>query len=141
MSYRDPETLRRLYHEEGKSAPEIAEEYDVTPQTIYHWMDEHGIERRSATQKHTRGTGRGGVGSDPVPLDINPSTGYWRWRISVDGTRYTVPVHRLVAVAEYGFDEVCGNVVHHENEMKLDNRHSNISLMDGDDHLRHHSPY
>lgn len=39
-----------------------------------------------------------------------------------------VPVHKLVAVAEYGIDAVKENDVHHLNTISWDNRPENISL-------------
>lgn len=52
---------------------------------------------------------------------------------------HKVQVHRLVAVAEYGFDAVADKVVHHESKHGLDNRPSNIGLMDRSDHSRMHA--
>ena len=43
--YHDEVTLRSLYHDEGLSGIEIADRFGVAAQTIYDWMDKHGIER------------------------------------------------------------------------------------------------
>lgn len=45
--YHDAETLDYLYNEKGLSAPEIANRFGVSSQTIYEWMDKHSIERNT----------------------------------------------------------------------------------------------
>lgn len=66
--------------------------------------------------------------------------GYTKWAGSdtADGGAH-VYVHRLLAVAEYGFDAVCDNVVHHINGLPYDNRHSNIAVMTQSDHVTQHN--
>lgn len=41
--YADKDVLIELYVDEGMSGREIADRYDVSHTTIYHWLDEHGI--------------------------------------------------------------------------------------------------
>jgi len=48
-------------------------------------------------------------------------------------------IHRLVAVAEYGFDAVVENHVHHKNHIPWDNRPSNLELMSQEEHYRYHA--
>lgn len=67
--------------------------------------------------------------------------GYEQWATVACGEQKITSVHRLLAVAEYGFDAVVGQDVHHENEVPWDNRPENISLMDPGDHIRHHEPW
>lgn len=58
-----------------------------------------------------------------------------------DGARYqkrSVMVHRLQAVAEWGFDRVADKVVHHKNGVPWDNRIENLQLMDRGEHSRLH---
>jgi hypothetical protein len=45
--YRDGETLYELYVQQDLGTPEIADRLDTTSATIYYWLDEHDIERRS----------------------------------------------------------------------------------------------
>lgn len=45
-SHTDPETLRRLYHDEGLTLAEIGERFDRDRATIGHHFEKHGIERR-----------------------------------------------------------------------------------------------
>lgn len=44
--YKDAETLRRLYHEEELSQPEIGERFGVSHVTIGNWMERLGVETR-----------------------------------------------------------------------------------------------
>lgn len=61
---------------------------------------------------------------------------YWRsWNPDGEEIMY---VHRLVAVAEYGFDAVAGNHVHHKNGIQWDNRPDNIEVKAEKDHLADH---
>jgi hypothetical protein len=48
--YRDAETLRRLYHDEGLSTADIAERFDVGRSTTTRWLEKHGIERRNPAE-------------------------------------------------------------------------------------------
>lgn len=56
-----------------------------------------------------------------------------------DNERANIAVHRLVAVAKYGYDRVVENVVHHENRHGLDNRPANLELMTKEDHSAMHA--
>jgi len=47
-------------------------------------------------------------------------------------------VHRLLAVVKYGFDAVCGKIVHHKNGISFDNRYENIEIMSQEEHVREH---
>lgn len=47
--YKDEDYLRKKYHDDEMSMPEIAEECGVAFETVRYWMDENDIERRSAS--------------------------------------------------------------------------------------------
>jgi len=72
---------------------------------------------------------------------VNPKVGF----IHIDRYEYFrgqqnsdyVPLHRLVAVAEYGIEEVKEKHVHHKNGVRFDNRPSNLELMSDVDHTLH----
>ncbi len=66
--------------------------------------------------------------------------GYECWRHMIDGKNHYVAVHRLAAVAEYGFDEVAGKDIHHRNAIKWDNRPQNLVPEDKVEHCRDHAP-
>ena len=55
------------------------------------------------------------------------SKGYERWSCSdTEGGMEICYVARLAAVAEFGFEEVCGKEVHHKNRIPWDNRLCNL---------------
>lgn len=68
------------------------------------------------------------------------SSGYMRWtgKYSVDDNA-SVYVHRLLAVAKYGFSDVADRVVHHKNTVPWDNRPDNIEVMTQSDHASQHN--
>jgi hypothetical protein len=63
---------------------------------------------------------------------------YTQIRHMYKGERWFVLIHRLIAVAKYGFDDVCDNVVHHKSGFGLDNRHENIGLLERAEHSSEH---
>jgi len=50
------------------------------------------------------------------------------------GERHSFPLHKLVAVAEYGIDEVKGKHIHHKNKHSIDNRPSNLIPLEKSEH-------
>jgi len=62
------------------------------------------------------------------------SNGYKMFR-GGDNCDY-VPIHRLVAVAEYGVDEVKEKHIHHKNGVKWDNRPENLEPLSNSEHQR-----
>jgi len=71
---------------------------------------------------------------------VNGSAGY----IHIDGYPYIrgqrnsdyVPIHRLVAVAEFGVSDVVEKHVHHKNGVRWDCRPENLELLSNSDHQR-----
>lgn len=123
--WRNAETLRTLYHGEGYSLRDIADELGCTPRTVNVWMDKHEIETRPCPH------------SKPVHFNTNYQ-GYESWvHTSTDSTEHVL-VHRLLAVAEWGVGEVEGRVVHHENGVSWDNRPDNLELMTQSEHVELH---
>lgn len=64
--------------------------------------------------------------------------GQMRWGLFHNSEKTYLKVSRLLAISEYGFDEVCGKVVHHKNGIPWDDRPSNIELMTQSEHMSHH---
>jgi predicted DNA-binding transcriptional regulator YafY len=124
--HRDEDTLRRLYWSENKSLREMAEELEVGARTVSRNMEKCGVPRREPEHQ------RGGV-------HLRFNDGYLTWKPNVRGESYSVRVHRLVAVAEYGYEAVKSNVVHHKNRHKSDNRPENLELMTQAEHNREHA--
>lgn len=121
--WKDKETLLDLYHSQNMNMKEVAEELGCTAMSVHKYLHKYDIQVRSP--KHTRAE---------VPL-CNQYDGYVSW--SHGGK--TVFVHRLAAVAWYGFESVSDRVVHHENGVKYDNRESNLEPMTRAEHRRVHN--
>lgn len=65
--------------------------------------------------------------------------GYESWRANYDnGKTDYVKVHRLLAVAKYGFDEVTDMHVHHIKPIPWLNTHANITLETPENHAKKH---
>jgi predicted DNA-binding protein YlxM (UPF0122 family) len=122
----DEDALRELYHDENKSLEEVGEELDASAKAVQRPMERFEIPRRDP--RHTR---------DAPTLYVND--GYKTWHINDWNDQYNVRVHRLVAVAEHGYEAVKSNVVHHKNRHKCDNRTENLELMTQAEHNREHS--
>lgn len=52
---RDEEWLREQYKNQRKSTLEIADELDVSASTVSRWIDKHGIEKRSQSERQSEG--------------------------------------------------------------------------------------
>lgn len=119
--YRDRALLHDLYEKQEKSVLEIAEELDCSDTTVRNYLRRFGFLE---------------------PLDspayyVPREDGYDSW--IVDG--HAVRVHRLVAVAEWGFETVANaEAIHHRNTHKWDNRPANLLPCDSRaKHRREHS--
>jgi len=123
--YRDADRLRELYWDEGMSLSEVADTLSCSTSSIRKWMKHHDIPRRDGKDKYP-------------PRFHTHVSGYERWRHKTGGKRHSVRVHRLLAVAKYGFDPVKDMDVHHKNGVKWDNRIENIELMDSVEHGKLH---
>jgi len=122
------EELNRLYHEERMTLSEIGDEFGVTKRAVGRWMEKHGIVRRSYGIDATR---------TPPSYCVNMQ-GYEISKSCYDCEIQQVRLHRLVAVAEYGFDAVSGNDVHHVNQIPWDNRPDNLEVMSRSEHMSLH---
>jgi len=137
--YRDEDRLRELYQERGLTTREIADELGCTNGTVSKYLNEYDIE--------TRENWKAGVEAakeanrvERVALRTLPSGyEYWASKEGEDRTNLIVYVHRLLAIAEHGFDAVADVDVHHCNGVPWDNRPENIELMDKAEHAQHHS--
>lgn len=126
-NYQNKQTLMEEY--QNKSIGKIANKYDVSKSTIHYWMDKHNIERR----KHPR--------DQMISLHTNMSgsnVGYEIWQARVDGEVKRVSHHRLLMVAEHGYDALTDKVVHHINGIRWDNRVENLELMTAEEHNELH---
>jgi len=122
----DTEYLREEYIEKGKSTYEIADEVGCCQRSAYLALKNHGIETRTATY-------------DKPPAFRTNRDGYEVIKTKVNLRSKTVLLHRLLAVAEYGLDELTDRQVHHENHIPWDNRPDNIEIMTATEHGKLHS--
>ena len=122
--WNDPDTLRDLYHSKGLSGHEIADRLGCDPVTVYNNMDELGVTRKRHNKSRRLRTGTGG---------------YEVIRTTVNKDVKVVRLHRLAAVAWFGYSEVLDNDVHHKNECTFDNRECNLEVMSRGEHTAHHN--
>ena len=123
--WRSKQTLEKLYCEQDMSITQVAAELNCGHNTIHRWLQKHNIDIEDPPQQK------------PVYYGTD-KRGYERWRHG--STKFhCIRVHRLLAVAEYGFDAVSDSVVHHKNNISFDNRADNITLMSRAEHARHHN--
>lgn len=132
--WHDPLLIETLYHDEGMNQYEIADFLGVDHFAIYQAMKNFGIETRSSNDYPKRGTA---WYREPVPLR-RVERGYECWEHKYDNEVSPVLVHRLLAVAEFGFDSVVDKQVHHKNGIPWDNRPDNIQVVTVRDHARIH---
>lgn len=131
------ENIRELYHGEGMSQREVADELDTSKRMIQKAMEWYEIPRRKSYR------------DDYYPprhrfTKISDSVGheYEIVEASHDYESKTALIHRLVAVAKGELDpSEFGNfqkVVHHKSEHGLDNRPENLTVMDRGEHQSMH---
>jgi hypothetical protein len=126
MDQRQPwdseEQLNEWYVEQGMNLREISNKVDVSTTTVARRMSEAGIPRRGGGVRTAQSTFRTNV------------DGYEE----VSGTHQTVPLHRLIAVAEWGFENVKNREVHHLNGCTFHNTLSNLQLCHPSEHTKLH---
>jgi len=141
--WQERDTLVDLYHGRGLTTREIADELGCTNGTVSKWLDEHGIETRDNWVAGVEAAKRANR-LERVTLRSLPSGyEYWsskEWQSDGDGRKSEIVyVHRLLAVAKFGFDAVDGADVHHKNGIPWDNRPGNIELLEPEEHGHLHS--
>jgi len=124
--WRDEELLRQKYWEEELSSVEIADELGCTKPCVLQWMRRFDIDRRAPKPER------------PPKTHIG-NHGYRECHVKADGDTKHVLIHRLAAIAEYGFENVSGKQVHHKNGFKIDNRPSNLKLVTDWEHKAEHT--
>jgi len=131
-AWRDADTVQQLYHNERMSMQEVADELGCSIGTLHKWMKRNNIERRDQYEESARSTRK-----RPAMFETDDQ-GYEQWRGETSSGSYRVRVHRLLAVAEYGLNAVVGNVVHHKNGVRWDNRPQNLEVMARREHNQLH---
>lgn len=127
--YTDKKKLKELYVDSDLSVREISNELDCTTFTVMEWVNKFGFEKRGRT-----------IGERSEYANYwTDKNGYERWLTAYKDTTEHIFVHKLLAIAEYGFDKTKGSVVHHKNHIPWDNRPDNIQLMGRGEHTRYHN--
>lgn len=128
--WRDEGTLYELYVRQELSSRDVADELGCQKDTVLRWLDRHNIPRRGRME--WRETVHPWVG-----LNIHGYVEASSWN-SDRQQNDRVLMHRLLAVAEYGFDAVAGKLVHHRNGIPWDNRPPNVEPVSRSSHAKHH---
>lgn len=129
--WHDKETLKQMYHGEGLSTRQIGDHFDVEPETIRNQMKKYDIERRTAEE---------GV-RERYKYDVTYAVnedGYVIVQSAYEGDLDRFRLHRLLATIDYDLSELKGNVVHHKNGMKVDNRRENLVPLSREKHVLEH---
>jgi len=143
--YKDEEWLREKYVDEGKSTREIGDIAGCTGSTISRWLRKHDIERREKWKAGVEAAKRANrverVKMRTFDAENVGAYEYWMTKVWEDGepTTKSVYVHRLLAVAEHGFDAVGGKDVHHKNAIPWLNTPDNIEVLSRSEHLSEHN--
>jgi len=117
----DKEWLKEQYYQKGRTCKEIADELGTYSGRVSQWLKKHDI---SPTEHPYVGF----------------NDGYLEIHTGVDGESKHAQVHRLAAVAWFGYDEIAGKEIHHKNGVRWDNRESNLEPLSVSDHRSlHHS--
>lgn len=126
--------LQEVYVEKRLSATFIAEQTGYSIETVHRRLSEHGLERRSQSEAVRVQKLRA-----PPSFGIQ-SQGYEIVRTTYEGESYHVLVHRLAAIAWFGWDAVVDNdVVHHKSTHPRDNREENLEPMTKAEHQQWHA--
>jgi transcriptional regulator with XRE-family HTH domain len=121
-TYRNKNWLYEMYVEKGLKQEDIADKANCGQHTISRWLRKYGIDTRDASDYNIHPY----VGYHPK--------GYIEAHCQANGNSDRFYLHRLLAVAEYGFNAVKGMDVHHKNGIGWDNRPENIELISPSDH-------
>lgn len=141
--YRDEERLRELYHGQDMTTREIADKLGCTNGTISRWLNRHDIEARPNWKEGVEAAKEANRVEYVQMRTLEGERGYeyWGTKVREDGERTMkiMYVHRLLAIAEYGFDAVADMDVHHKNGIPWDNRPENVVPVDSLEHASYHS--
>jgi len=130
--WRDKEKLQELYVEKRLGSNEIADRLGCGQTAILDALKDFNIQTRSLSESKKAKRAK-----EPPAFRTCPS-GYEEVLNKHDGKQHVVRVSRLAAVAWFGYEDVCGNHVHHKNEIPWDNRESNLEVMTPKEHHKHH---
>jgi transposase len=131
--YRDEEWLREKYVSEGLSTVEIADICDVHHTTILTWLNRFDIETRTLEGRDNY------AWTEYCGYTVTKGRPVWHIGVHTHYNGQFYPVHRLLAIAEFGAEEVADKEVHHKNGIPWDNRPDNLEILDPVTHSRRHA--
>jgi len=135
--WRDEETLREEYVHKQRSSTELAEKWGCSHATVMNWVKKYGFDKYSRLPRFTLGTRKS---EEQLDGSRHSTTTYEYLKTRPEGSAVTrVMHHRLLAVAEWGFNAVRGKEVHHQNNIPWDNRPDNLELLTKAAHSREHA--
>lgn len=130
-----------MYVDRQMSANEIAVHLGCSQPSVLYNLKKHGISARSMSESK-----RIGWAKNPLPTGKD----HWSYKHGVNvhgycvqkrgGKRQATRVHRLVAEQVLGRPLTNGEVVHHCNEIKTDNRPENLWVFPSQSaHIKYHN--
>jgi DNA-binding XRE family transcriptional regulator len=132
--YKDADWLERKYWEENLTTHEMGDIVDMNHGTIVYWMAKHDIPRKNNIELIKQRCRK------EYATYFTKKSGHEAWQTSdTEGGEDYCAVHRLAAVAWFGWDAVVGNDVHHDNNVPWDNREENLTPMGDREHMQHHA--
>jgi len=117
--------VESLYCERQMTQTQIADILTCNQTSVSRTLREAGVETRDAGDYHE-------------PSFYFSETGYLTCRHRDGQERVAFRIHRLAAVAEYGWEGVVGKEVHHKNRHRADNRAENLEPISAGEHAAHH---
>ena len=127
----DSEWVKQEYVDNQRDSYDIADEIGCTNETVLNAVKHHGFE------PHSKGHHRRSI--HPT---FDRHRGYERatahYVYEGELISRSVRIHRLVAVAEYGYDAVVGKHIHHKNGIRWDNRPENLQPLTNSEHISLH---
>jgi len=126
--HRCRELLKEFYQRKGYSSKEAGERLGCSHRTVLDWCEKHGIEKEPAHRPKKDHAAFFSLATRKHSYEV--------W--NDNDAKSQVRVHRLLAVAEYGFDEVADKHIHHKNGIEWDNRPENIEPLSPGEHARTH---
>lgn len=132
--WKDEERLTQLYCDELLPMKEVGERLGCERGTVKYWLDKYGIETRSPGEGrviHYRRNGNVGLYTGSNGYEILATT----YRNEYERCLH----HRLLAVAEYGFEEVAEKETHHVKPIPWANWRENLRTVSTSEHGRLHA--